>query len=501
MTQQAIPVALYLRFSSEMQRDGDTIENQRRVCREFCQRTGRQVVAEYKDEAYSGGSHDRPDFQRMLADAERVGRQWREIVVYHTWRFTRSAEDIALIGKLKRKGVALVSASENYGAGSTGQLARDIVVVVGAQQRAQLAEVTTASKRTRVQSRARNNASIPHWAYDRINGLDVPNENAPRWREMRELYATGRYSDNDIARHMNAMGWRTRQGRPFSKDTIRMMMLSPFDAGLITYRGLSQERFTPAGKPARRPRSEAQYFPGQHEAIITMELYEQCQAARARLGRGLVGRRPDEPHIYLLDRLAICASCRRKMNCCTAGKKGRSGGKENYRCMATVRGYECQARGAHVREELLLPFIDELIRRLDIPSDVIEQAALLLQSDTANTRRQDRRKKLEAEQRRLAHMYQSGAVDQTYFDTELKRIKGELASLVPAKPEEQAGAVIDLESFVDAWDEMNKSERRDVLHEILAGVVIDVSQKCVTEWIPAREYEAIFMAAGLIGEM
>ena len=56
-------VAIYARYSSENQRDA-SIADQFRVCREFAQRQGWRVAAEYSDHAASGATIMRPGFQR-----------------------------------------------------------------------------------------------------------------------------------------------------------------------------------------------------------------------------------------------------------------------------------------------------------------------------------------------------------------------------------------------------------------------------------------------------
>lgn len=60
---------IYARFSSHAQNE-QSIEGQLRVCYEYAEREGYAVVGEYIDRALTGRSDDRPDFQRMIADAK-----------------------------------------------------------------------------------------------------------------------------------------------------------------------------------------------------------------------------------------------------------------------------------------------------------------------------------------------------------------------------------------------------------------------------------------------
>ena len=60
---------IYARFSAGPNQTYKSIEGQLRDCHAFAEREGLTVVGEYIDRAISGKSDDRPDFQRMIADA------------------------------------------------------------------------------------------------------------------------------------------------------------------------------------------------------------------------------------------------------------------------------------------------------------------------------------------------------------------------------------------------------------------------------------------------
>lgn len=59
---------IYARYSSHGQTE-QSIEGQLHDCHDFAAREGYTVVGEYIDRALTGRTDDRPDFQRMLADA------------------------------------------------------------------------------------------------------------------------------------------------------------------------------------------------------------------------------------------------------------------------------------------------------------------------------------------------------------------------------------------------------------------------------------------------
>lgn len=60
---------LYLRYSSSNQSE-QSIEGQRRVCTEFAERNGYEIIKEYADRALTGKTDNRPDFLKMISKAK-----------------------------------------------------------------------------------------------------------------------------------------------------------------------------------------------------------------------------------------------------------------------------------------------------------------------------------------------------------------------------------------------------------------------------------------------
>ena len=105
-----IRVALYARYSTDLQRDS-SIEDQFRLCREYADRQAWTVGEDYADRAISGASLLRPGLQRLISDASR-GRF--DIVLAEAMdRLSRDQEDIAgLFKRLTFAGVRIVTIAE-----------------------------------------------------------------------------------------------------------------------------------------------------------------------------------------------------------------------------------------------------------------------------------------------------------------------------------------------------------------------------------------------------
>ncbi|WP_226689384.1 recombinase family protein [Ruegeria arenilitoris] len=103
-------VAIYARFSSQMQRDA-SIDDQMRLCRERAEREGWTVIDAYSDRAVSGASMLRPGLQALF-HATQEG-QFDLILAEALDRLSRDQADIAAIFKrLNFAGVGIVTLAE-----------------------------------------------------------------------------------------------------------------------------------------------------------------------------------------------------------------------------------------------------------------------------------------------------------------------------------------------------------------------------------------------------
>jgi site-specific DNA recombinase len=105
-------VALYLRVSSEEQREKSTIKIQREFLDGYCQLHGLEVAGRYQDDGVSGTVplHERPEGRRLLDDAKEG--KFQTVLVYRLDRFGRSLLGIVdAHDRLESLGVALRSAT------------------------------------------------------------------------------------------------------------------------------------------------------------------------------------------------------------------------------------------------------------------------------------------------------------------------------------------------------------------------------------------------------
>lgn len=107
---QAARVAIYTRFSSELQ-NASSNADQARICRARIEAEGWQLLATYTDAAISGASRLRPGYQKMLEDARH--HEFDVVVAEALDRLSRDQEDVAALYKqLGFCGIKLVTLAE-----------------------------------------------------------------------------------------------------------------------------------------------------------------------------------------------------------------------------------------------------------------------------------------------------------------------------------------------------------------------------------------------------
>ncbi|MFZ5915522.1 MAG: recombinase family protein [Chloroflexota bacterium] len=466
--------AIYTRVSSEMQLDGHSLDAQLAVCKRLAQERGWEVMTIYTDQGLSAKTTERPQFRAMMRGAE-IGR-FDVVIVHKLDRLSRSVVDLlTILHDLEALGVALVSASEQFDfTTAMGKVMLTMLAAFAQWYLDNLSAETAKGKRARAEAGLWNSA-IPfgyevEYKKDGGSGLAHVDENdAEGVRLAFQKYATGQYSDADIARLLNEAGYRPRgRGdralRLFSKDTVTAMLQNRFYLGEVQYKG---ERFD-----------------GVHEAIISEHLFAQAQAARTqrRSKRRHLTARHDS-RIYPLTGVARCARCGGRM-------RGSWANGRYYRDPARDRGGECGQRvvGADDAEGALGAFLG----RLQLPADW--QARIMGQieqrADALDIAREQAR--IEGQLERLKKLFVLGDMAEGEYRAERDRLKAQLATMTPPEPPDLAAAAALLADFGAIWDAATARERRCIVHTLLETVYLDAERGPVVAVEPKAKFAQLF---------
>jgi site-specific DNA recombinase len=101
---------------------------------------------------------------------------------------------------------------------------------------------------------------------------------------------------------LNEAGYKSKTGRPFSKETVRDLLQNHTYLGKVKY-----QKFRTHSDGTRSFEEPVEWFEGQHEAVIDTELFERCQQVRAKW----CSHRQATPkyNSYLLRNLIYCYRC------------------------------------------------------------------------------------------------------------------------------------------------------------------------------------------------
>ena len=299
---------IYARYSSHNQTE-QSIEGQLHDAYAFAEKHGYTVIGEYIDRALTGTKDTRPDFQRMIKDAEK--RQFQVVIVWKLDRFARNRYDSAIYkAKLKKFGVRVVSVMENITDGPEGIILEGLLESMAEYYSANLSENIRRGQKASM-AKGWYLGSPPPLGYRvQDHRLVEDDRTAPIAREIFRRYADGE-SPSAIAADLNARGLRTRRGYPFRISTFDGMLQSTTYIGRHVYSG--------------------QVIEGLADAIIDEDTFNRASQRRQNNKRAPAQQKAKTR--YLLQGKIFCGFCGSPM----IGESGRSrsGDVHNYYSCAT----------------------------------------------------------------------------------------------------------------------------------------------------------------------
>lgn len=313
-----IYAATYCRYSSHGQTE-QSIEGQLRDNREFAQREGYTIVAEYIDRARTGRSDNRDDFQRMIADAAK--RQFSVVIVWKLDRFARNRYDSAIYkARLKKYGVRVVSAKENLNDSPEGIILEGMLESMAEYYSANLSVNVKRGQRETIAKGKFCGGNIPY-GYRSVDGKLLPDESAaPIIRYVFEEYAKGT-PKKQIIQELTRRGVKSPHGRPLTTSSFQGALRNSTYCGDFLFKG--------------------QVVEGCAAPIISREVFDRVQQ---RLDQSARAPAANKAHVeYLLRGKAFCGYCGAPM----VGESGRSktGAKfYYYACAAKKKHHTCHKK-------------------------------------------------------------------------------------------------------------------------------------------------------------
>ena len=209
----------YCRYSSHMQ-DEKSIEQQKMEIEEYAIRNGIKIVNYYIDEAKSGTKEERDGFQNMISDACK-NKDIECVLVWKTDRFARNTQDsLYFRNKLSKHGTKLISISQPIDDSTPeGKLMSTMLAGMDEYYSQNLASNIRRAQKLKAKNFEFNGGIAP-LGFDIVNKHYVINEKeASAIRKIFKLYISG-HGLLEIAGKLNKLGYTTKKGKPFGKNSI-----------------------------------------------------------------------------------------------------------------------------------------------------------------------------------------------------------------------------------------------------------------------------------------
>jgi site-specific DNA recombinase len=481
--------AIYTRKSTEegLEQEFNSLDAQREAGEAFIvsqKGEGWTVLpGRYDDGGFTGGNMERPALKRLLADIE-AGKV-DCIVVYKVDRLSRSLMDFArIIEVFDRHQVAFVSVTQQFNTStSMGRLVLNVLLSFAQFER----EIIGERIRDKIAAQRRKGkwaGGFPILGYDVDRSgtspkLVVNAAEAARVRQIFELYRDHR-SLLPIVQELGRREWMNKQwqtkrgesvgGNSFDKGSLYALLTNPIYIGKI--------------------RHKADLYEGEHEAIITPEVFRDVQE---RLRKNGLNGGADVRNRYsaLLKGLLFCKACGRAMVHTFTGKDRRR--YRYYICTRAIKSGRaaCPSRSlpALELEQAVVDEIRGVTQDADLRAEVLRQAREQLDSGVGTLCRERdelprERARYESEIERLARKgvsLPSHAARLAELYERISRVEARLAELRPqiAAAErnclDDAAAEAALARFDDIWAALSPREQVRLLALLVSRVEFDAA--------------------------
>ena len=436
-----IKAGLYARVSTDSQLEGYSIDAQKEFLISYAKSKDYTEFEFYIDGGYSGKDLNRPAIQRLIEDCK--NHKIDAVFVFKLDRISRSQRDtLYLIEEVFNKyDVSFISMRENFDTSSPfGKAMIGVLSVFAQLERETILERTRIGLKKRAEAGLwRGGGKIPFpYRYDRNTGTLVPiPEQVELLHKMISLYISGK-SFNAIG---NIVG--------MDESMVETRILSITNTGKVPYRD--------------------EVFDGQHEAVVSDELYEEI----LRVNK-VRSREKYERH-YLLSGKVFCGHCGAKYRYQKWGKRlimycySQQKSKPKY-----IKDPNCKNKrwDTFEVEDAVLEELFKMSLDIDLFKKTFNIATVNVKNEL-KTRLEEIKKQIN----NLLNFIASGiAVDETNKKiTELEKEKEMIEEKLISSDQKEKDNKVSLDMITNlkaTWFDMDFDEQRRIIEHLIDKVVV-----------------------------
>ena len=436
-----IKAGLYARVSTDSQLEGYSIDAQKEFLISYAKSKDYTEFEFYIDGGYSGKDLNRPAIQRLIEDCK--NHKIDAVFVFKLDRISRSQRDtLYLIEEVFNKyDLSFISMRENFDTSSPfGKAMIGVLSVFAQLERETILERTRIGLKKRAEAGLwRGGGKIPFpYRYDRNTGTLVPiPEQVELLHKMISLYISGK-SFNAIG---NIVG--------MDESMVETRILSITNTGKVPYRD--------------------EVFDGQHEAVVSDELYEEI----LRVNK-VRSREKYERH-YLLSGKVYCGDCGAKYRYQKWGKRlimycySQQKSKPKY-----IKDPNCKNKrwDTFEVEDAVLEELFKMSLDIDLFKKTFNIATVNVKNEL-KTRLEEIKKQIN----NLLNFIASGiAVDETNKKiTELEKEKEMIEEKLISSDQKEKDNKVSLDMITNlkaTWFDMDFDEQRRIIEHLIDKVVV-----------------------------
>jgi len=458
---EAQRVVGYIRVSDPSQTEGHSLDAQRAEIERWCARNGHTLVRIYSEEGLSARSERierRPQLVRLLKDAPQGEFDLVAVHMIDRWARNVGVQRQAL-QRLGEARVGFASVSENVDfTTSHGKLVLTMMGGVAEFFSDQLAAHVSKAQRHRA------GLGLPVGPVP-FGCLVVEPGGVPR-ADGREVDAIGRAAQRrlsgssygQIAAELDADGFRTRNNRRFTAHAVKDMLGCRFYLGVVNWNG--------------------EEFAGQHEAVLTADIYDRLQAMKRRR---LHARRVGGARGVMQGRIG-CIGCGNPLHSDRQHRTGLPMYRERH-------AFDCETNNRACMAGPVDDQIGVLFSSLAIPDDWPERIAAL--AAKRGCKRVDVAS-LQERKRRVCQIHEDGGYrNDAEYKAKLADIEAQIRTAQPAPIVKIEGCIALLKNLSALWNEATPEERSRLIAPLIERVYIDVETRRIAAITPAEGFGSL----------
>ena len=480
-------IAGYVRVSTEMQAERDSIVSQEESIISFAQRKNKSYRI-YKDIGISAKDKERPAFKEMIEDIKKG--EIEAVVVTKLDRITRSLKDLIYLKELfDEYNVSFIALTQNLDTSTPmGRFSFYVLGLVAQLEREVTAERVAEVMKSRARKKKWNGGVVP-FGFNRVldkNKLIINEDEAEVVRKIFELYLKYK-SFRKVTHRINVLGFRTRKGNPWAPTSIKRILQNPIYFGALTY----NKRQTKGKTSKPRPREEHIIVEGVFKPIISKEIFSKVQKI-IKKQREIPSKAKSSS--YLLTGLVRCGLCNSRMYGYIYNNKRRGKVYQYYRCSGYLQKGKAFCPGNSVDLKYLEEVIIKELKNFKLNpgklKDKVKDYNLKYKEEAGSLIKrkreiQGRLTKLERKISRLFSLYEDELIEKEEFiqrreflkeerkilKKEMEEIEEKLVSL-DLETLDLNGTLENIKNLASLYEELDFQEKKELLRTVISDIVI-----------------------------